>query len=495
MARPITMASISLLAAGTSTLLPILTNYLAPTPSPTLSTTSGLYLQGSPPPPTVPGTLRPATQPGNSSFISAPGIPQTRGSANQPNPGVENKPAQQASTTSLLRVLNIGSSGAIDFKFRDGICGAYLLISNKSGHTQDVNIELVLQDRQGAPLKSAQIVAPAHHPSFSMKPYETIVQFIQIGFTQTGTATDRKDSIPTSQGQGSSSPTIIESKILPATGFLRFLATTHYDADAAKCKSKLADNPCQEPPDPGFLDQALVIQEPPLPSSTRVGYIIAAALCVSIAVVVITCVSLFIKKVSLLHRMGSATWTFGQSWGANATIGAGLLGTFLTLIAFPEHPQILDKASYTLLQALFAAIIALAPLVYGLFRRDVQANTNGIATTDSQGYVIMFLFAGGLVLWGALGQLTALGVLIREFVLGEGLGSLTGCILEALVLILLIFLVIYSLRSLYLTAKQLSASPSDAAGPQPAQLLPAGMPLPAPAASQLKPPMHPWSIL
>ena len=105
----------------------------------------------------------------------------------------------------------------------------------------------------------------------------------------------------------------------------------------------------------------------------------------------------------------------------------------------------------------------------------------------------MFLFAGGLVLWGAVGQLTALGVLIQEFVFGKGLDTLTGRILEALTLILCLLLLVYALRSLYLTPKQLSASPQDAAGPQPAQLLPAGMPLPTP--TQLKPPLHSWSIL
>jgi hypothetical protein len=116
-----------------------------------------------------------------------------------------------------------------------------------------------------------------------------------------------------------------------------------------------------------------------------------------------------------------------------------------------------------------------------------------MATTDSQGYVIMFLLAGGLVLWGAIGQLTALGVLTREFVLSGSLAVLTGDILEALVLLLWILLVTYALRTLYLTAKQLSASKTDAAGPQPAQLLPAGMPLPTP--TSLKPPMHSWAFL
>ena len=480
------MASFSLLAAGASAFLPVLTNYVVPAHSPAPLTTPGLNLQGSPPPPILSGTLRPVTQPGANPFVSPSAAAQTLGIQ-------QNKTGQEVLTISPLRVLNTESSGAVTFKFRNGICGIYILISNKSRRVQDIETDLVLQDRQSAPLKSAQIIAQAHHPNFSLKPYETSVQYIQIGFTQAQKATAGVSSTQTSQGQWAASDAIIGSKLLPATGFLRFMATAHCDENATKGKSKPADKPCQEMTDQEFLDQAVIIEEPPLPSSTRVGCIIAADLCVSFAVVLISCIVLWTKKVPPSRRMGSATWSFGQSWGANATIGAGLLGTFLTLIAFPEHPQILDKTSYTLLQALFAAIIALAPLVYGLFRQDVQADTNGIAATDSQGYVIMFLLAGGLVLWGALGQLTALGVLIQEFVLGEGLDSVTGHILEALVLILCALLLAYAFRSLYVTAKQLSASPQDAAGPQPAQLLPAGMPLPLP--TQLRPPMHPWPIL
>jgi hypothetical protein len=488
------MASFSLLAAGATGLLPVLASYLAPAPSPAPSFTSGLYQQGSPPPPTAFGTIQPAIPPGGMLVVSVPPSVQKRGPGNPPNPVVQTQLVQPASTTSPLRVLNPDTSGAINFKFKDGKCGAYVLISSTSGLVQDVDTQLVLRDRQGAPLSSAHIVAPAPHQTFTMQPYETAVQFIQIEFAQAPQA-DRHAGMPAGQGHGSASPTLAGNTLLPATGLLRFLATPHYNAATAKCKPKPADNPCQGRPNPGFLDQALVITEPPLPSATRVGYIVGVDLLVSVVVVAITCISLSRKKISLLRRMGGATWTFGQSWGANVTIGAGLLGTFLTLVAFPEHPQILDKGSYTLLQALFAALIALAPLVYGLFRRDVQANINGVATTDSQGYVMMFLFAGGLVLWAALGQLTSLGVLIREFVLGEGLAPFTGNILEALVLILWLLLVVYALHSLYLTAKQLSADKSEAQGPQPPQLLPLGMPLPAPTASALKPPLHPWTFL
>lgn len=481
MARPIVMTSVTLLAAAASSLLPALPSYLAPAPLPISSITSGVPLQGSPPPPNTVGTIRPAPQQTSTPLVSAPGGTQGNSSRNQPKPGVDEKTVQQASTTSPLRILNVDASGTIIFKAADGIYDVYLLLANQSGRTQDVEIGLVLEDRHGAQLKSAQIAAPVGH-SFKVKPYETVVQSIQIKFVQT---------------PGSENPSTIANQLLPATGLLRFLATPHYDTDADKCKCerKRVNNPCQELPNPGFLDQAIVLPEHPLPSSTRVAYIVGMGLLVSTVVVVITGVSLYRKKILLGRRMGNATWTFGQSWGANVTIGAGLLGTFLTLLAFPDHPQILDKGSYTLLQALFAAIIALAPLVYGLFRRDVQASTNGIATTDSQGYVIMFLLAGGLVLWGAIGQLTALGVLIREFVLSGSLAVLTGDILEALVLLLWILLVAYALRTLYLTAKQLSASKTDAAGPQPAQLLPAGMPLPAPTAADLKPPMHSWAFL
>ncbi len=92
----------------------------------------------------------------------------------------------------------------------------------------------------------------------------------------------------------------------------------------------------------------------------------------------------------------------------------------------------MQRNSYSLLQVVFASIVTLAPLVYGLIRNNVQASLNGLSTFDSQGFVIMFLLAGGLVLWGAIGQVLVLGVLIEEFVLSGILRHSIGLALQLL---------------------------------------------------------------
>jgi hypothetical protein len=400
--------------------------------------------------------------------------------------------SQQSMPASPLRILNVGGSGVISFGFDHGSYDAYLLIGNQSGCAQNVGVSTVLQDRRGAEPKSAEVVTPPKQ-TFEIGPYQTIVQLVQIRLAETAKAADRQD-LPRGSVLPTSGSGLHDSDVmLPASGILRLVATPDHATDGGQPRLKSTNDACSGQASPGFLDQRVAIPEPPLPSSSRVGYIVGVALLISIIVVAVTSIRLRRNEICLLHRMGSPTWTFGQSWGTNVTIGAGLLGTFLTLLAFPEYPQILDKGSYNTLQALFAAIIAIAPLLYGLIRRDVQANVNGMATTDSQGYVIMFLLAGGLVLWGALGQLTTLGCLIREFTLSGGLARLTGAILELLVLFLLLIVVVYGLLSLYLTAKHLSAKPTIAVGFQPTPHVAAGMPLPEP--DRVNHPMPSWPLL
>jgi hypothetical protein len=476
MPRPTAMATATLLAAAASSVLPAVANYLSAPPKPVPFATSASPLLGGPPPPPPPGMLggiRPANQQAN----VPPSQPNTSPQQLKPLVGAK---GIQSPTTSPLRILNGDASGVVNFKSTHGAYEAHLLIANQSGRVQKVTVAILLQDRRGAELKSAQVTG-IPTGGFDVGPYATVVQPVEVRF------------ILTPEDARAKSPLL--GLLLPASGFLRFMATPDFGPSSNTCRPKQKNTPCQAQTNPGFLNQPIIIPEPPLPGATRVGLIVATSLGISAMVVAITCATLRKKKTPLLHRMGSATWSFGQSWGANVTIGAGLLGTFLTITAFPDHPRLLDKSSYTLLQVLFAAIIALAPFIYGVIRRDVQANLNGLATTDSQGYVIMFLLAGGLVLWGALGQVITLGVLIREFVLNDALATLTGVILESLVVLLGLILVIYGLRSLYTTAKDLSASAAVAVGTQPVLRLPTGMPLPAPLAPNIKPPMPNWSLL
>jgi hypothetical protein len=466
MARPMTMASVTLLAAAASGFLPMAAAYLSPVPSPFSPMAPGLPLQGSPPPPNTTLMIRPSTEPGTIGPVANVG--PTGRTLTPSTPAI----LSQSSPVSPLKILNVSSSGIVSFKVSGDSYSTYLVVANVSGCAQSVTMSLLLQDRQGEESKSAQIVMPKGQ-TFSIKPYEIVVQPIRIQFAA-------------AQETSSSAP------LLPASGLLRIQPEVQNEHG---CELKAENTPCRPMTDPGSIDQAVVILEPPLPSARRVGWILCITLLVSATVVAITAFSLSNKKIPLFHVMGSPTWAFGQSWGANVTIGAGLLATFATLITFPDHPRILDQHSYSVLQVLLTAVVALAPLVYGLFGREVLATTNGMGTMDSQGYVVMFLLAGGLVLWGAIGQLTALGVLICEYILGKSLSCLAGAVLEGLVGFLWILVIVYSLRTLYGTAKRLSASPAEAAGNQPTQLPLAGMPLPEPLAATLKPPMPSWSFL
>ena len=107
----------------------------------------------------------------------------------------------------------------------------------------------------------------------------------------------------------------------------------------------------------------------------------------------------------------------------------------------------------------------------------------------------MFLLAGGLVLWGALGQVATLAVLVAEFIRSNVVARTIGVILEAFSALLALLLIVYGLLSLYETADELSAEAANAQGTQPETRFPNGMPLPAPYDTTLKPPMPNWAML
>ncbi len=157
----------------------------------------------------------------------------------------------------------------------------------------------------------------------------------------------------------------------------------------------------------------------------------------------------------LWQPMGGATWSFAQSWGSNVTIGAGFLGALITTFTFPSHPFLMARENYNMLQGLFSAIIALAPLVFGLIRSHVKVQNGPGPEMEAQGFVAMFLVAGFLVLWGALGQVTTMAVLICEYLHGGTLPPLIALALGVLAGLLLLLLAIYGSRALYITVNEL----------------------------------------
>jgi len=326
---------------------------------------------------------------------------------------------------------------------------AYVPLHNSSTQSQCVRIDAHVQWFEGT---DSQAVVVAPEKPFLVSASTAIVKRVELALK-------------------AANPQFVSG---PATGFLRI--------SYAEANGSSDQNSCSLSAAPKASDLEIRIPEQPLMTSIFVG-----TLCVAVVVVIITALSLP-KDKGLFHVMGSVNWSFERSWGANVTLGGALLVTLLGLTIFPDRPQLMTKASYSLLQLLFGAIVSLAPLVYNLIRREVQVSVGGVPRVEVQGYVITFLIAGGLVLWAAMGQVVTLSVVAEELIFGGALEQLVGRTLQGLAGLLLLLLLVYGFRSLYLTAKTVSAAPTAIGG---------GMPGPQPAAAVagLPNPMTEWSVL
>jgi len=327
---------------------------------------------------------------------------------------------------------------------------SYLPLHNSSAQTQCVRIEAHAQWSEGSDAE-AFVVTPDQ--PFPVSPSTAVVKRVELTLK-------------------SANPQFVSG---PAAGFLRI--------SFAESAGSSNPNTCSFSGTAKPSDLEVRIPEQPLMSWIFIG-----TLSVVLVVVTITAISLVSKGKGLFHVMGSPNWSFEKSWGANLTLGGALLITLLGLTIFPDRPLLMTKASYSLLQVLFGAIVSLAPLVYNLIRREVQVNIGGVPRVEVQGYVITFLIAGGLVLWAAMGQVVTLSVVAEELIFGGALEQPVGRTLQGLATLLFLLLLVYGFRSLYLTAKTVSAAPTAIGG---------GMPGPQPAAAVvgLPNPMTEWSVL
>ena len=140
----------------------------------------------------------------------------------------------------------------------------------------------------------------------------------------------------------------------------------------------------------------------------------------------------------LFDRIGSASWS--DSWGSTVTVGASLLTAFLGLTVFPEQTRYLPRASYTVLSVVFAGLVALAPVLYGLFRTPVSTSTPMV---QYQGYVFGFCISAVFTLWGAAGQLWTLDYAIRELEASRAFSPLLSRTILTLARGLLVVLPVY----------------------------------------------------
>lgn len=143
---------------------------------------------------------------------------------------------------------------------------------------------------------------------------------------------------------------------------------------------------------------------------------IVAAPILSLIVVIATYMQ-FSKTESygLNQSMGNAKWDFSQSWASTLTVVGAILGTIIgggqlsTLATSTTHPPSPVPIQFTVLNLVFLVLVSLAPLIYnihGSLQRDAQAGTY------YRGSVGGFLAACWLTLWGAVGELMTLIVVV-----------------------------------------------------------------------------------
>ena len=135
----------------------------------------------------------------------------------------------------------------------------------------------------------------------------------------------------------------------------------------------------------------------------------------------------------LKDPLGMVEWSFTDSWASTLTAVGALLGTVLAISGIiPEDAEPLASNALTGLNLFFGALVVIAPLVFSAVQRVVSpphANDEG---PRYKGFVWGFLMACFFTLWGVLGELGTLFVLLREVEAGflpESVTSLFGGVL------------------------------------------------------------------
>jgi hypothetical protein len=356
---------------------------------------------------------------------------------------------QTGKAGSPVRIVAAGDTQAIKLRWRRKVAGAWLQLRNEGADPQQVTFEVVAQDRLGRQVAAARLAQPSK--AIPLGPHASAIRFVGIEFLAAGSRV-----IPPN---------------LPAAVFLKITSV---------------------PPSPGTpaVDhKEMSIPAAPIPGAA--GIVFVSSLAAAVLVALITIVRLRLEKVNLLGPMGSPSWNLQQSWGTNVAIGGALLSTVLALSGFPEHPDLMTRVSFLQLQSLFAALVALAPPIYGLLHSDVQVAPNNVAAIESRGYIVMFLISGAIVLWGAIGQTATLFLLLQELEQGDAIDILVGSILQGLAAIFCLLLLVYGVRALYRTVIVHGAEPTKPSG----RLFKTGMLLSADEAQGLPTPLPEWPLV
>ncbi len=199
---------------------------------------------------------------------------------------------------------------------------------------------------------------------------------------------------------------------------------------------------------------------------------------------------------ALLHRMGKPTWSGVGSWISNLTIAGAIVGNLVLFSGLPDHGDMLGKKAYAIVSLMLAALVGLAPGVYGLFSRAVQTKDDrGMSVVQVQGYVCLFLVTAFLTIVGAIAQLGLMDLLFSDVAATGTLSPATAECWHYFLVILQIALWMHAVVAMIRTVEAQSVTKADAEGTQPDKISPSGTQLDAAIVPNVKRQLPDWSLL
>jgi hypothetical protein len=224
--------------------------------------------------------------------------------------------------------------------------------------------------------------------------------------------------------------------------------------------------PCLPPVSLPSSPKREITLQPPTPSPVDTGVILGS---LSLALLTTLIAAAIIFRSTLIYlrgRMGNMTFDFARSWGANVAIGTGLLAMLTGGAVLSQDQYSSNSTTYVVLGSLFAALVPLGAVLYGLIQPQVP--TNG--TTEPQGFVSVYLLSSGIVLWGAFGQLLLIGMLLREFELARVLSPIPTDLLilitKGLIVVLMVYAVLNALSTVSAGSERIEANAQATTRPE-----------------------------
>ena len=164
------------------------------------------------------------------------------------------------------------------------------------------------------------------------------------------------------------------------------------------------------------------------------------------------------KPASLKDPMGSPKWDFTKSWANNITVVTSVVSTTVLLGLLVDEPVFLSKANYLAFNALLVVLLAFAPTIFGLIRK--QTSTTAGKDPEYSGIVFGFLLACAITLAAVLAQLSIAFMLFEEMQWQEILPSTTISILQTVVVFTALALVYYSFTAIRAAIAALANPPA-----------------------------------